>query len=238
MPALGIATRTRRPCTADGVDPRSDVATLQVQLVAVERMIWSGEASMVIARTTEGELGVLPGHAPFMTSLKSGAASYQLYQYYLDLKLDRDAVFFENRRAAYTCTCTKSGKAPQMAAKERFETALAALACGGEGKLRETLLHPVQLPAVANKVDRRALATAQLAADHRERPAAEADVVDEQAGLRRWAGDDRELTAHELPVTATAAAFTAGERAVRGDAPGVRDAADRCVPGAVDRALP
>src|SRR3954462_13872625 len=33
---------------------RSVVATLQVELVAVERKIWSGEANMVIARTTEG----------------------------------------------------------------------------------------------------------------------------------------------------------------------------------------
>ena len=32
------------------------MATLQVELVAVERKIWSGEATMVIARTTEGEL--------------------------------------------------------------------------------------------------------------------------------------------------------------------------------------
>jgi TPR repeat protein len=31
------------------------------------------------------------------SSLNNGAASYQLYQHYLDLKLDRDAVFFENR---------------------------------------------------------------------------------------------------------------------------------------------
>ena len=37
------------------------MATLQVDVVAVERTIWSGEARMVIARTTEGELGVLPG---------------------------------------------------------------------------------------------------------------------------------------------------------------------------------
>jgi F-type H+-transporting ATPase subunit epsilon len=48
------------------------VATLQVELVAVERMIWSGEASMVIARTTEGELGVLPGHAPLLGELAPG----------------------------------------------------------------------------------------------------------------------------------------------------------------------
>jgi hypothetical protein len=31
------------------------------------------------------------------SSLKNGAASYQLYRHYLDLRLDRDAVFFENR---------------------------------------------------------------------------------------------------------------------------------------------
>jgi F-type H+-transporting ATPase subunit epsilon len=48
------------------------VATLQVELVAVEKMIWSGEARMVIARTTEGELGVLPGHAPLLGELAPG----------------------------------------------------------------------------------------------------------------------------------------------------------------------
>ena len=48
------------------------MATLQVELVAVERMIWSGEATMVIARTTEGELGLLPGHAPMLGQLAEG----------------------------------------------------------------------------------------------------------------------------------------------------------------------
>ena len=48
------------------------MATLQVELVAVERRIWSGEARMVIARTTEGELGVLPGHAPLLGQLADG----------------------------------------------------------------------------------------------------------------------------------------------------------------------
>jgi F-type H+-transporting ATPase subunit epsilon len=48
------------------------VATLQVELVAVEKTIWSGEAKMVIARTTEGELGVLPGHAPLLGQLAEG----------------------------------------------------------------------------------------------------------------------------------------------------------------------
>jgi F-type H+-transporting ATPase subunit epsilon len=42
---------------------------LHVDLVAVEEKIWSGEAEMVVARTTEGELGVLPGHAPLLGQL-------------------------------------------------------------------------------------------------------------------------------------------------------------------------
>lgn len=42
---------------------------LNVELVAVERLLWSGEADMVIARTTEGEMGVLPGHAPVLGQL-------------------------------------------------------------------------------------------------------------------------------------------------------------------------
>jgi F-type H+-transporting ATPase subunit epsilon len=42
----------------------------RVELVSVEAMIWSGEAEMVVARTTEGELAVLAGHAPLLGQLK------------------------------------------------------------------------------------------------------------------------------------------------------------------------
>src|SRR3954454_135273 len=40
------------------------VATMNVELVAPDRKIWSGEAEMVIARTTDGDIGILPGHEP------------------------------------------------------------------------------------------------------------------------------------------------------------------------------
>ncbi len=39
---------------------------MQVQLVAPDRMVWSGEAEIVLARTVEGELGILPRHAPLL----------------------------------------------------------------------------------------------------------------------------------------------------------------------------
>jgi F-type H+-transporting ATPase subunit epsilon len=48
------------------------VATMQVELVSAERRLWSGEAEMVVARTTEGELGILPGHAPMLGELGEG----------------------------------------------------------------------------------------------------------------------------------------------------------------------
>ncbi len=48
------------------------MAELHVELVSVEREIWSGEAVQVIARTTEGEIGVLPGHAPLLGELADG----------------------------------------------------------------------------------------------------------------------------------------------------------------------
>jgi len=45
------------------------VAQIHVDLVAVEESVWSGDADMVVARTTEGELGVLPGHALLLGQL-------------------------------------------------------------------------------------------------------------------------------------------------------------------------
>ena len=43
---------------------------LHVEVVAVEEKIWSGDADMLVARTTEGEIGVLPGHSPLLGLLK------------------------------------------------------------------------------------------------------------------------------------------------------------------------
>ncbi|WP_148614809.1 F0F1 ATP synthase subunit epsilon [Nocardioides rubriscoriae] len=42
---------------------------LQVELVAADRTVWSGHATMVIARTVEGDVGILRGHAPLLSLL-------------------------------------------------------------------------------------------------------------------------------------------------------------------------
>jgi F-type H+-transporting ATPase subunit epsilon len=48
------------------------MTTMQVELVSVERPLWSGEATSVYARTPEGGIGILPGHSPLLASLEPG----------------------------------------------------------------------------------------------------------------------------------------------------------------------
>jgi F-type H+-transporting ATPase subunit epsilon len=48
------------------------VAEMSVELVAVERPVWSGHARSVFAETTVGELGILPGHTPLLGELVEG----------------------------------------------------------------------------------------------------------------------------------------------------------------------
>jgi F-type H+-transporting ATPase subunit epsilon len=46
---------------------------MQVALVVPDRELWSGEARTVIAKTTEGDIGVLSGHAPVFGVLAEGS---------------------------------------------------------------------------------------------------------------------------------------------------------------------
>ena len=48
------------------------MATLRVELVAADQAVWTGEAKMVIAKTVEGEIGLLPGHEPMLAILGAG----------------------------------------------------------------------------------------------------------------------------------------------------------------------
>jgi F-type H+-transporting ATPase subunit epsilon len=45
---------------------------VQVRIVTPEREVWAGDASMVVARGIEGEVGILGGHAPMLIRLGVG----------------------------------------------------------------------------------------------------------------------------------------------------------------------
>lgn len=46
----------------------------RVDVVSPEAVVWSGEAELVIARTTEGDIGVMADHEPTMATLATGSA--------------------------------------------------------------------------------------------------------------------------------------------------------------------
>ena len=46
---------------------------MNVEIVAVDRKIWSGEATFVFTRTTVGEIGILPSHIPLVAQLVDDA---------------------------------------------------------------------------------------------------------------------------------------------------------------------
>jgi F-type H+-transporting ATPase subunit epsilon len=45
---------------------------LRVSVVSADHEVWTGTASMVVARTVEGEIGILPGHQPMLSILAAG----------------------------------------------------------------------------------------------------------------------------------------------------------------------
>ena len=47
--------------------------TLHVEVVVADRELWAGEANMVIAKTLEGDIGVLTGHPPVLGILAEGS---------------------------------------------------------------------------------------------------------------------------------------------------------------------
>ena len=51
--------------------------SMKVDVVSPEAVLWSGEAEFVVAKTVEGEIGILAHHEPLMAALDTGAVQIQ-----------------------------------------------------------------------------------------------------------------------------------------------------------------
>jgi F-type H+-transporting ATPase subunit epsilon len=85
--------------TATRIVEDHTVSTLEVELVAADRKVWEGQADMVVARTVDGELGILPGHTPLLgvlvegeVRIKSGGGDKMAHVDSGFLSVDRDKV--------------------------------------------------------------------------------------------------------------------------------------------------
>ena len=49
---------------------------LKVSLVSADAEVWSGEASLVVAKTVEGEIGFMSGHEPVLGDPRRGSGAH------------------------------------------------------------------------------------------------------------------------------------------------------------------
>ena len=93
---------------------------LHVKVVAVEESVWTGEAEMLVARTTEGEIGVLPNHAPLLGLLKEPSQvrvklaggeqlTYDVSRGFLSIDADGVTVLAESATPAQPADAAQSG---------------------------------------------------------------------------------------------------------------------------------
>jgi F-type H+-transporting ATPase subunit epsilon len=68
---------------------------LKVEVVTPEKRVWSGEAKMVTARTLEGDLGVLPDHAPLLGVLADGTVSIKSTGGFISVSKNRVSILGE-----------------------------------------------------------------------------------------------------------------------------------------------
>ena len=53
------------------------MASLRVRVVSPDRIVFEGEASAVVAPAWDGQVGILPGHAPMLALIGSGVVSVE-----------------------------------------------------------------------------------------------------------------------------------------------------------------
>ena len=123
--------------------------TLQVALVVPDRELWSGEARTVIAKTTEGDIGVLTGHSPVFGVLAEGSLVEILND---DAEPVRAAVsggflsVADDRVAVLAASAQLADEIDTQAAQQELDTALSD-AQSGDGEPAEAKYARAQLRA-------------------------------------------------------------------------------------------
>jgi F-type H+-transporting ATPase subunit epsilon len=114
-----------------------------VQLVSPERVLYEGEAEMVVCRTTDGEIAFLPGHVPFVGALgvakvriilpEKGEVAVAVHGGFVEVSGDHvtvlsDVAELPEQVDVVRAQTAKENAAQRLAADPADEAALAALA--------------------------------------------------------------------------------------------------------------
>ncbi len=136
--------------------------TIKLDIVTVEKVVFSGDVDIVVAPGQEGEMGVLPHHAPLMTILKPGelVARHDKEEFsmaisggYLEVQPDRIIVLADSAERAEEIDVARA-----EAAMKRAQEVLAHPPSQLEAAQAEAALHRAMARlGVANRRKRRTL---------------------------------------------------------------------------------
>ncbi|OBK52515.1 F0F1 ATP synthase subunit epsilon [Mycobacterium sp. 1081908.1] len=115
------------------------MAELNVEIVAVDRQIWSGEATFLFTRTTVGEIGILPHHIPLVAQLVDDAMVRVEREGEDDLRIAVEGGFLSVTEEGVTVLAESAefeSEIDESAAREDSESDDPRIAARGRGRLR------------------------------------------------------------------------------------------------------
>jgi F-type H+-transporting ATPase subunit epsilon len=137
------------------------MSSLRLDIVTAERVVYSEEVDIVIAPGVEGQLGILPHHAPLMTTLQAGELmvrrggeedSLAISGGFLEVRPDRVIILADTAERAEEIDTTRA-----EAAKQRAEQRLVDRHVPGfdEARCEASLRRAIARLTVADKMKRR-----------------------------------------------------------------------------------
>lgn len=124
------------------------MATFRLEIVTAERMVYSGEVSAVVAWGVEGQLGILPHHAPLMTMLQPGdllirkdkeEEYFAISGGFLEVRPDKVIILADACERADEINIARAEEAKRRAQETMKAAPLSVEAAAAEAALRRSL---------------------------------------------------------------------------------------------------
>ena len=126
------------------------MAELDVALVAADREVWSGKASLVVAKTADGDVGIMPKHQPILSLLKPSVITIRtvvdgepgevlkaaLHGGFISVADDRVSLLSESAELAGEIDASRAREALERARAGEFGADSEAAAARAELRLR------------------------------------------------------------------------------------------------------
>src|SRR6059058_3106735 len=115
------------------------MAELNIDIVAVDRKIWSGQGTFLFTRTTSGEIGILPNHIPLVAQLVDDAMVRVEREGEDDLRVAIEGGFLSITEESVSILAEFAqfeSEIDESAAREDSESDDPRIAARGRGRLR------------------------------------------------------------------------------------------------------